>query len=187
MTDGRDAESRMLGDVKFHTHSGVDVSVADRWREAISESSLGKETRKLAAQLGYEEAPSEAALQPIARGGWREGEPLPLSFAQERLWFLDQLQPGSSAYNIPFALRLTGALDAVALGKTLSEIVRRHGALRTWFAVGSGVPVQGVAAAAPLPLPLVDLGDAEPGSRETERQARTWTASLRPFDTGPAA
>ncbi|HYX24955.1 MAG TPA: amino acid adenylation domain-containing protein, partial [Thermoanaerobaculia bacterium] len=182
MTDGPHAESRMLGDVKFHTHSGVDVSVADRWREAISESSLGKETRKLAAQLGYEEAPSETALQPIARGGWREGEPLPLSFAQERLWFLDQLQPGSSAYNIPFALRLTGSLDAVALGKVLSEIVRRHGSLRTSFAVRAGSPMQVVAPAAQLPLSLVELGGVEPGRRETELQGLTIAEAGRPFD-----
>ncbi|HEX3552498.1 MAG TPA: amino acid adenylation domain-containing protein, partial [Thermoanaerobaculia bacterium] len=182
MTDGPHAESRMLGDVKFHTYSGVDVSVADRWREAIPESSLGKETRKLAAQLGYEETPSEAALQPIPRGGWREGEPLPLSFAQERLWFLDQLQPGSSAYNIPFALRLTGALDAVALGRVLSEIVRRHGSLRTAFAVRSGVPVQVVAPAVQLPLPWVDLGGVAPGGRETELQALAVAEALRPFD-----
>src|SRR5947199_3450117 len=152
MTDGRDAESRMLGDVKFHTHSGVDVSVADRWREAISESSLGKETRKLAAQLGYEEAPSETALQPIARGGWREGEPLPLSFAQERLWFLDQLEPGSSTYNIPIALRMSGRLDTAALSAVLSEIVRRHAVLRTRFVQSGGSPAQVVDPAARVAL-----------------------------------
>ncbi|HEX3554233.1 MAG TPA: amino acid adenylation domain-containing protein, partial [Thermoanaerobaculia bacterium] len=182
MTDGPHAESRMLGDVKFHEHSGVDASVAERWREAVPESSLGEATRAMAAQLGYEVAPAERAWQAIERGSWKEGEPLPLSFAQERLWFLDQLQPGSSAYNVPFALRLTGDLDAAALGQVLREIVRRHGSLRTSFAVQSGGPVQVVAPAVELGLPLVDLGGVEPGRRETELRALTRAEALRPFD-----
>jgi hypothetical protein len=55
----------------------------------------------------------------------------PLSFAQERLWFLDRLEPGSAAYNMPFGLRLAGRLDAAALERRSGEIVRRHEALRT--------------------------------------------------------
>ncbi|MBW8879247.1 MAG: amino acid adenylation domain-containing protein, partial [Acidobacteria bacterium] len=182
MTNGPHAESRMLGDVKFHEHSGVDASVAERWREAIPESSLGEATRARAVQLGYEVAPAERVWQAIERGTWKEGEPLPLSFAQERLWFLDQLQPGSSAYNIPFALRLTGDLDTMALGQVLSEIVRRHGSLRTSFAVQSGGPVQVVTPAVELDLPLIDLGGVEPGRRETELRALTRAEALRPFD-----
>jgi len=58
---------------------------------------------------------------------------LPLSFAQQRLWFLDQLEPGSSAYNIPESLRLRGELDQDALERMLTEIVRRHEVLRTSF------------------------------------------------------
>src|SRR5687767_15967976 len=66
----------------------------------------------------------------------------PLSFAQERLWFLDRLEPGSATYNIPAARRLGGALDESALERSLSEIVRRHEALRTVFAEVDGAPVQ---------------------------------------------
>ncbi|HEX3551675.1 MAG TPA: condensation domain-containing protein, partial [Thermoanaerobaculia bacterium] len=162
MTDGPHAESRMLGDVKFHEHTGVDASVAERWREAVSESALGESTRAMASQLGYEIAASEPVWQPIERGSWKEGEPLPLSFAQERLWFLDQLEPGSSAYNIPIALRLTGALDATALGRVLSEIVRRHAVLRTRFVQSGGSPAQVVDAAESVMLPVVDLQDLPP-------------------------
>ncbi|HEX3556713.1 MAG TPA: amino acid adenylation domain-containing protein, partial [Thermoanaerobaculia bacterium] len=166
-------ESRMLGDVKFHEHSGVDASVAERWREVVPESTLGEATRTMAAQLGYEVAPVEAVWQPIERGAWREGEPLPLSFAQERLWFLDQLEPGSSAYNIPIALRMAGALDAAALGQVLSEIVRRHAVMRTRFVQSSGSPAQVVDSAASVALPVVDLQDlpSDLGQAETVRLA----------------
>ena len=64
---------------------------------------------------------------------WQPGEPLPLSFAQERLWFLDQLSPGTANYNLPSALRLRGALDAAALACSLETIVARHASLRTTF------------------------------------------------------
>src|SRR5215213_8923981 len=65
---------------------------------------------------------------------------VPLSFAQQRLWFLDQLQPGSVVYNLPTAVRVSGRLDVVALEKTFSEIVRRHEILRTTFSTSDGSP-----------------------------------------------
>ena len=86
----------------------------------------------------------------------REGR-LPLSFAQQRLWFLDQLEPGSAVYNIPMALRLTGPLDWRRCSGAFSEIVRRHEALRTTFTLEDGVPVQVIRAGSGLPLPVVDL------------------------------
>src|SRR5215218_7081180 len=69
----------------------------------------------------------------------REGSaPPPLSFAQQRLWFLDQLEPGSAFYNLPTALHLTGALNVWALERTLGEVVRRHEVLRTSFGNDGG-------------------------------------------------
>jgi acyl carrier protein len=79
-------------------------------------------------------------IPPLGRGS-REGG-VPLSFAQQRLWFIDQLQPGSTAYNIPFAVRLSGELDREALKWSVGEIVRRHEALRTRFPGRDGVAVQ---------------------------------------------
>ena len=73
----------------------------------------------------------------------------PLSFAQQRLWFLDRWEPGSALYNVPVALRLRGALDVGALERSLSEIVRRHEALRTTFCEAEGGAVQRIAAALP--------------------------------------
>ncbi|HEU4560010.1 MAG TPA: amino acid adenylation domain-containing protein, partial [Longimicrobium sp.] len=75
----------------------------------------------------------------------RDGSPLPLSFAQQRLWFIDQLEPGSTTYHIPFALRLRGALVRGALVRALDRIVARHEALRTAFHAVDGEPVQRIA------------------------------------------
>ena len=82
---------------------------------------------------------------------------LPLSFAQQRLWFLDQLEPGSTVYNVPGALRIKGPLDVDVLKKSLEEIVRRHEALRTTFSVVRTEPVQVIAPSLTFSLPVVDI------------------------------
>ncbi|HSK78482.1 MAG TPA: condensation domain-containing protein, partial [Thermoanaerobaculia bacterium] len=84
---------------------------------------------------------------------------LPLSFSQERLWFLDRLDPGSPAFNLPAAVELKGELYSAALAAALAEVVRRHESLRTAFVEADGVPVQRVAPSgdAPLALPRIDL------------------------------
>jgi glycosyltransferase involved in cell wall biosynthesis len=81
----------------------------------------------------------------------------PPSFSQQRLWFLNQLEPGSAFYNIPAAVKLKGALNVEALGRALGEIVRRHEVLRTSFKVVDGQPVQAIAPSRPFHLPLIDL------------------------------
>src|SRR6185295_264910 len=95
MTDGIHAESRMLGDVKFHTYSGIEASTAERWREALQEDFLGVPTARMANALGYDIQVARSAAA-IPRRPWKAGEPRPVSFAQQRLWFLDRLEPGSS-------------------------------------------------------------------------------------------
>jgi hypothetical protein len=91
-------------------------------------------------------------MQPVPRQ-----EDFPLSFAQQRLWFLDQLKPGLITYNIPLAMQINGRLNLKVLKKALSEILRRHEALRTNFPAVLGQPVQVIRPAQPLPLPLIDL------------------------------
>jgi amino acid adenylation domain-containing protein len=93
---------------------------------------------------------------PLIKPGAREGD-LPLSFAQQRLWFLDQLEPGSPFYNIPTAVRLSGKLDHAALERAFNEIIRRHETLRTTFQVTDGRPLQVVVPALTIELPVVDL------------------------------
>ena len=109
-------------------------------------------------------------------------ELLPLSFAQQRLWFFDQLEPGSSAYNIPVAVRLNGRLDVDALERTLSEIVRRHESLRTTFAVVDNSPVQIISEASDVPLTFIDLSALPENDRETEARLFVERESRRPFD-----
>ncbi|HEV3051653.1 MAG TPA: amino acid adenylation domain-containing protein, partial [Longimicrobium sp.] len=107
--------------------------------------------------------------------------PLPLSFAQERLWILDRLQAGS-AYNLPAALRLTGALDAAALERSLGEIVRRHEALRTVFREVDGDAVQVIVPFAGFTLPIDDLSTLDPDESEAEVRRRATEHASRPFD-----
>ena len=117
---------------------------------------------------------------PIVPRG-RDGN-LPLSFAQQRLWFLDQLVPNNPFYNVPAALRLTGALNLAALQQTFNEIVRRHEALRTTLAVVSGQPVQRIAAAFHLPINVVDLRNLPKESRQNEANRLTAEEAQRSFN-----
>jgi amino acid adenylation domain-containing protein/FkbH-like protein len=119
-------------------------------------------------------------LLPIERVS-REQE-LPLSFAQERQWLLDQLMPNSGAYNIPAAVRLRGAFDVTALERTLTEIVRRHEGLRTTFVGVAGRPLQKISSPQPVTLPVHDLSDLSEAERESEAQRLTQVESQRPFD-----
>ncbi|HEU0080191.1 MAG TPA: condensation domain-containing protein, partial [Longimicrobiaceae bacterium] len=121
------------------------------------------------------------AAEPVVRVP-RDGSPLPLSFAQQRLWFIDRLEPGSAAYNIPFPLRLRGALHLPALAAALTEVVRRHEALRTVFADVGGEPAQVVLPAAPFPLPVVDLGALPESVREAEARRLAAEDAAHPFD-----
>jgi amino acid adenylation domain-containing protein/non-ribosomal peptide synthase protein (TIGR01720 family)/FkbM family methyltransferase len=116
-------------------------------------------------------------LVPVPRVG-----PLPLSFAQQRLWFIDQLDPGTPLYNIPAALRIEGPLDSAVLARCLGEVVRRHEALRTVFAAPQGSPVQVVQPALPFHLPLVDLTGLPEGEREPLALDLARDETLRPFD-----
>ncbi|HYG62256.1 MAG TPA: condensation domain-containing protein, partial [Thermoanaerobaculia bacterium] len=112
----------------------------------------------------------------------RSSEGAPLSFAQERLWFLDQLRPGSSAYNVPVAFRLCGPLDQDALAASLDGLVRRHEILRTTFVAAEGNPIQFVSLAAECTLPFTDLSTLAPAERDRELARFRAEEASRPFD-----
>ncbi|MFG7945303.1 amino acid adenylation domain-containing protein [Streptomyces cacaoi] len=134
----------------------------------------------LAAVLGRGDmaaTDSEDGITPVAR---EDGTPLPLSFAQERLWFLEDFAPGSIEYNIAAALRLTGELDTEALRTALNALADRHEALRTVFGSRDGHGVQYIRAGGEVPVRVVEPGAA--GTAEVLREE-----AVRPFDlrTGP--
>ena len=110
------------------------------------------------------------------------GAESPLSFAQQRLWFIDRLEPNGAFYNNPLAVRLSGELKKEALRRTLTEIVRRHEVLRTTFRTVNGEPVQVISEAAPVRLPEVDLGELEEARRETVVRRLAQEEAAEPFD-----
>ncbi|MCP4661388.1 MAG: amino acid adenylation domain-containing protein, partial [bacterium] len=107
---------------------------------------------------------------------------LPLSFAQQRLWFLDQFNPGSPAYNVSNAVRLPGAVSVARLEWIFNQLVRRHEALRTTFPATAGRPRQVIAERLDLPLPLADLQNLAEERRETEARRLAAEEALHPFD-----
>ena len=115
-----------------------------------------------------------SALIPVVA---RDGK-LPLSFGQERLWFLAQLDPKSTAYTVPMSLHLAGDLDVDALSRTLQEIVRRHEVLRTTFRSSEGEAVQVIHPVERIDFPMVDLS----GCEEHERNAVLGAPDFEPFD-----
>jgi hypothetical protein len=134
-----------------------------------------------------EPAAALPTLRPPRRAEEAAAADLPLSFVQERIWFLDRLDPGRSTYNMAAALRLAGRLDVAALGRAFAELVRRHSQLRATFAAAagreSGGPVERIAAFAgptgAAALPLVDLAGLTCGGVAEELAA---AAADRPFD-----
>ncbi|MEH2121098.1 condensation domain-containing protein [Nostoc sp.] len=107
---------------------------------------------------------------------------LPLSFAQQRLWFLHQLDPNSVAYNGSDAVLLEGVLNVAALEKSINEIVRRHEVLRTCFAIVQGQAVQRISSELMMPLPIMDLQNLPQTERETEVQRLGQADVQQPFD-----
>ncbi|HEY0403918.1 MAG TPA: amino acid adenylation domain-containing protein, partial [Blastococcus sp.] len=163
---------------------GIELEI----RSLFEEPTVEGLARRIEAQRYQAPGASAPPLRPVPRG---EDARLPLSFAQARLWFLDQLEPGS-LYNIPVMFRVEGRLEVAALGGALAAIVGRHEALRTHFVQVEGEPVQAVTPQdrqTGIVLPLVDLSAlAEaPRSRESDRLARA--EAERPFDLarGPLA
>jgi len=121
-------------------------------------------------------APKVATIQPAPRHA-----PLPLSFAQQRLWFLEQLGSGAT-YTIPAAFQLEGPLNIPALAQTLTEIVRRHESLRTTFVMTAGHAHQVIQAPAPVELPLIDLQALSPAAQTAAIERLASQETLRPFD-----
>ena len=141
---------------------GVEVGV----KTVFEKPTLGGWIAEVEALLRGGERAERWEVQPVARGS----AGVALSFAQQRLWFLEQLKPGSTAYLIPSAQRLQGRVDQQALERSIQELVQRHESLRTTFGMQDGQPVQHIAQQGAVGLPVVDLRAL--GEEEREEQAR---------------
>ncbi len=124
----------------------------------------------------------DSAMTPPSIERVSRESPLPLSFAQQRLWFIDQLEAGSPFYNSPAAVRLYGHLDLKALEQTMTEVVRRHEVLRTHFAVVDGEPVQVIAEAGAVSMPVTELRQMGEQEREAEVERLAREEAQRAFD-----
>jgi amino acid adenylation domain-containing protein/FkbM family methyltransferase len=168
-------------------HSLLATQVISRLREAFGvevhllslfeNPTVSELAAHIDAALKTEGGAQSQPIEPFERTG-----DMPLSFAQQRLWFLDQLQPENPFYNSPVAMRLTGQLDVGALEQTLSEIVRRHEVLRTSFPAVAGKPVQAIASSAELAFVVRDLRELEAGEREAEAHRLVLEEARRPLD-----
>lgn len=174
-------------------HSLLGTQLLSRVREVVgAEVPLrrlleGPTVAELATVVGEVTADGEGGaphrtlppLEPIPRDG-----ELPLSFSQERLWIVDQIDPGSPAYNISFALRLRGNLDIGVLEASFAELERRHESLRTVFGQHDDRPVQIIEAPGKLKLRLIDLRAMDTARREKEAPRLVVQDALRPFELG---
>ncbi|EAR21796.1 amino acid adenylation domain-containing protein [Nitrococcus mobilis] len=156
-------------------HSLLATQVVSRTRKALEielplrvlfeASALGSFAERVQQMVAQGRKSCQPPLQAVGRD-----RPLPLSYAQSRLWFLWQLEPQSSAYNVPGAIRLKGELDIGALGKAFDFLVKRHEVLRTTFHRASGEVIQTVQLPAPIELDREDLGEACARVEERERR-----------------
>ena len=119
-------------------------------------------------------------VPPIGKAAHNDN--IPLSFSQQRLWFLDQLEPGNPAYNIHAAVRLMGDLDTEILKRSLDAVIERHEILRTTFPATDGEPVQQIGQPDGINLPVTDLGDFVADEREAQALDLIVEESQKPFD-----
>jgi FkbM family methyltransferase len=152
---------------------GVEVHL----RSLFEQPTVGGLAEHIDTALKAEQGIEMPPLRRVDRNGR-----LPLSYAQQRLWFLDQLDSGNSFYNVPTAVRLTGPLNIDALEKTLTEIIRRHEVLRTSFSEVNGKPVQVIQPASKFVLPVLDLSHSEADEREDEVVRLAREDAMRAFE-----
>ena len=165
MTDGVHQVSRMLGDVKFHNHRGIEQKASDSWRNHIQHNFLSETSWQLAEHLGYQRevrlAKPQLTITPVD-----STTSLPLSFSQQRLWFIDQLQGSSVQYNMPAAIEVEGAFEVAIAEKAISRIITRHKTLRTIFSDSEQGPMQKVIGDFDFNITTHDLTDMAQPERD---------------------
>ena len=142
----------------------------------MSEAKRDLLEKYLRGELGRQPTPPRT-IKPLSPDSQAQ-----LSFAQERLWFLDQLSPDSAVYNVPLAVRLSGPINPNALKRSVDEIVRRHDTLRTTFVALDGQPVPVVCPTLNVALPTIDVASYPEHEREASVKALLNEEAARPFD-----
>ncbi|HEY7213852.1 MAG TPA: amino acid adenylation domain-containing protein, partial [Thermoanaerobaculia bacterium] len=157
---------------------GVEITLRRLFEEPTVEGLAAAVESALRTREGTRMPP----IEPLPRPG-----ELPLSFAQQRLWFVEQLEPGSPAYTLSGAVRMRGSLEVAALERSFAEIVRRHEALRARFAEVEGRPVQWISPELHPDLPVADLSALPQGERESAVRRLVAAEAVRSFDlrSGP--
>ena len=180
MTDGIYAESRMIGDVKFHKHQSINPNTIDQWKDYYNTDFLGNVTWQLAESFKY---PSNNHNIPqVSRENPTEPQTFPVSFAQQRLWILAQLEPDSPFYNMFKAVHLQGRINIEILERSLNEIIDRHEILRTNFKEVEATPVQVIAPHATLKISVIDLQGLSEQEQSEQLQLLATEDQLQPFD-----
>ncbi|MBH8554264.1 AMP-binding protein [Nostocaceae cyanobacterium CENA357] len=167
-------DSLKVFEVKNHIEAicGINVSVVDLFQSSSIKHLVTQILERLATA-----SQSSGIVHPQPRT-----ENLPLSYAQQRLWYLQKLQPDSSFYNIAVALDLKGVLNIQALESSFNAIVQRHEALHTSFKTVDGTPKQEICPSVSIEVPVVDLRNFAASDRPTELQKITLEAAQQPFD-----
>ncbi|MBR7832551.1 amino acid adenylation domain-containing protein [Actinospica durhamensis] len=165
---------------RLRTRLGADVPLAKLYADSTI-AAIAASAEAAAAEAGSAgDAPNTPPVPPPVAVADRAA-PLPLTFPQDRVWYLDQLWPGNSAYHANASLKLRGALDVNALERALSEIVRRHEVFRSRFTEVDGRPVQVPVDAMPIELPVIDLTDFDPAEQHARSRAVIERELRRPF------
>jgi amino acid adenylation domain-containing protein len=200
MTDGVYTRSMGVGDPNFMRHATIDPALGEAWKATRLPKPLGPYACHVASELGYmlpnepqartglawpesDQADSLQSIPAMLKDAEAASRGFPLSFAQERLWFLEKLASGTALYNVPaMACRLLGSLDMPAMERTLGEIVRRQASLRTRFLEVEGQPLQQIDPWQPFHLPVIDLMHLPVEQRQAEALRQAAGLVQRAFD-----
>ncbi|MGC4395766.1 amino acid adenylation domain-containing protein, partial [Hydrogenophaga sp. T2] len=163
---------------RVHQQLGVDLAL----REVFDHPQLSAMAARIDAQRDPEAALPPTAIPAVPRNG-----PLPVSYSQRRMWLVQQMTPETTAYNMPFAVRLQGELDPALMERTLDAVSRRHEAFRTRFELIDGEPMQIVGDHVPVSLQQIDFSHLPLDEAEAAARAALTALAQRPFDLSTAA